>query len=365
MVKDPVPLDEIKQALVIKLRHHGDVLLSSPVFQVLKSRAPHIVIDALVYGETAEMLTLHPAIDTVHCIDRAWKIRGPVGQAAAEWRLLKTLRQRRYDLILHLTEHPRGAWLARLTGSRWAVAPRVGGRGGWWTQAFTHFFSTPPRGKRHAVELNLDALRRIGVYPEDAERNLHLVPGAPAEARVAQLLRAHGLSQKGFIHLHPASRWTFKCWTAQKTAQLIDRLEGDGRRVIVTGAPSRDEHAMIDRIVAACRCRPINLCGELSLKEMAALSSQAALFVGVDSAPMHIAAAMGTPTVALFGPSGEAEWGPWRVQAKVVASPRHACRPCGQAGCGGGKISDCMERIEVDQTLLAVNELLAAQVAPS
>ena len=118
---------------------------------------------------------------------------------------------------------------------------------------------------------------------------------------------------------------------------------------------------MVDRIIAACRHAPVDFCGQLSLKEMAALSAQAAIFIGVDSAPMHIAAAVGTPVVALFGPSGEAEWGPWRVRAQVVVSPSlsHTCRPCGQDGCGGGKISDCIVQIEVQQVLQAVNALLA------
>jgi heptosyltransferase-3 len=91
---------------------------------------------------------------------------------------------------------------------------------------------------------------------------------------------------------------------------------------------------------------------------MAALSARARLFFGVDSAPMHIAAAMGTPVVALFGPSGEHEWGPWRVPHRVVTST-HPCRPCGNDGCGGGKVSECITLLPVEQVRSAVNELLS------
>ncbi|MDE2586400.1 MAG: putative lipopolysaccharide heptosyltransferase III, partial [Betaproteobacteria bacterium] len=139
MVKDPVPLHQVRRALVIKLRHHGDVLLTSPVFSVLKQVAPHVEIDALVYADTAEMLTLHPAIAQVHTIDRKWKRLGPLGQLRAEWSLLQALRQRSYDLVIHLTEHPRGAWLARAVGATWAVAPKVKGRGRFWNRSFSHF----------------------------------------------------------------------------------------------------------------------------------------------------------------------------------------------------------------------------------
>lgn len=359
MVKDPVPLGEVRRALVVKLRHHGDVLLSSPVFSVLKAHAPHVEIDALVYADTAEMLTLHPAIGAVHTIDRQWKKLGPLAQFSAEWRLLQTLRARRYDLIIHLTEHPRGAWLTRLCGAHWAVAPRVAGRGGWWRNAFTHFYSAPRGGRRHTVELNLDALRSIGLYPVPNERRLSLQAGAAAEARVAALLREHGLAAGRYIHLHPASRWTFKCWPTERMAQLIDQLEGTGRRVVITAAPSGDERVMVERILAASQSCSVNLGGQLSLKEMAALTAQAELFIGVDSAPMHIAAAVGTPVVALFGPSGESDWGPWQVVSRVVASERHPCRPCGLDGCGGGKVSDCLEQLAVEPVLSAAQALLA------
>ncbi len=359
MVKDPVPLGEVRRALVVKLRHHGDVLLGSPVFSALKARAPHIEIDALVYADTAEMLALHPAIRQVHTIDRRWKKLGALAHAAAEWRLLQTLRNRRYDLVVHLTEHPRGAWLARLCGARWAVAPAAGRRGRFWQNSFSHFTGKPANALRHTVERNLDALRRIGLYPAADERALTLVPGQDAEERVTLLLRAHGVGANNFIHIHPASRWHFKCWTVEKMAALIDRLHDAGHTVVLSAAPDAEETAMLEAIQSQLRHPATSLAGQLSLKELAALAARARLFVGVDSAPMHIAAAMGTPTVALFGPSGDREWGPWGVPARVVASDAHPCRPCGIDGCGGGKVSDCLASLPVDRVHTAVLELLA------
>ena len=114
MLEDAIELNTIKRVLVIKLRHHGDVLLTSPVFQVLKNHAPHLDVDALVYHDTREMLTGHPAISEVFTIDREWKRMGLITQASREISLLRALRKREYDLVLHLTEHPRGAWLTRL-----------------------------------------------------------------------------------------------------------------------------------------------------------------------------------------------------------------------------------------------------------
>ena len=114
MLKDAVNLSALHRVLVVKLRHHGDVLLTSPVFTVLKNHASHLEVDALVYRGTEDMLSGHPAIHQVHTVDRGWKKQGPVGHLREEIRLLRTLRERRYDLLIHLTESSRGAWLAQV-----------------------------------------------------------------------------------------------------------------------------------------------------------------------------------------------------------------------------------------------------------
>ena len=361
MVNDAIDLNSIRRVLVIKLRHHGDVLLTSPVFSVLKNHAPHLELDALVYQETAQMLTLHPAIREVHGIDRNWKKLGLAAQAKAEWALLTTLRERQYDLIIHLTEHPRGAWLKFLTGARYGVARKLPDTGMWWRNSFSHLYATPrAANSRHSVELNLDALRRIGVYPNEGERKLTLVAGDQADTEIKQLLAQHGLQSKAFIHIHPTSRWLFKCWPAEKTTQLIGALQALGHAIVVTAAPDEKERALLDRILAPLQQPVVDLSGQLNLKQLAALTAQAQLFIGVDSAPMHIAAAMQTPVVALFGPSGENEWGPWQTLHRVITSS-HTCRPCGNDGCGGGKISECLTTLPMERVLTAAQELINAQ----
>ncbi len=353
MPKDAVPLGEIARALVVKLRHHGDVLLATPVLAVLKSHAPALEIDALVYDDTAPMLEGHPALSALHAVGRNWRSAGPLERLASEWRLLADLRARGYGLIVHLSEHPRGAWLARLLGARFSVAPRVPGRGRFWERSFTHFYALPANGRRHAVELNLDALRRIGIQPAIGGRRVQFVPGAEAEARVRALV-----PEGGFVQLHPGSRWSFKSWTAEGNAALLQRLAADGHRVVLTSAPAPQELALAAEIERRAPGAALNLAGRLSLKELGALAARARLFIGVDSMPMHLAAAMGTPVVALFGPSGEHEWGPWHVPHRVVASG-HPCRPCGNDGCGGGKVSECLTALPVDAVHAAARELLA------
>lgn len=369
MPADAIPLSQIRRILVTKLRHHGDVLLASPVFSALKAAAPLAQIDGLVYADTADMLSGHPGLDQLHAIDRAWKRLGLTGQAKAEWSLLKTLQSRQYDLIVHLTEHPRGAWLSRLLKPRYAVAPRVNGRGRFWKGSFTHFVSPiMGSGRRHVVEQNLDALRRLGMQPAQDQRALTFVPGADAEAHIAARLQSLGLEPGKFVHLHPPSRWHFKCWTAEGWANIIVRIRAAGWPVLLTAAPGAKEGHLIERIQTALAKRneppAASLAGALSLKDLGALTAQARCFAGVDSAPMHIAAAMRTPVVVLFGPSGEGHWGPWGTprighHQVITRSAQFNCRPCGLDGCGGGKVSECLTHITPDEVWAAITPLLS------
>ena len=220
MLEDAVNLESVRRVLLIKLRHHGDVLLCSPLPAALKSAAPHLEIDALVYAETAPMLSGHPALANLFSIDRGGRNLGWRQRAGAEWALVSRLRAREYDLVIHLTEHSRGAWLTRMLGPRYAVASQHHGRPRWWRNSFTHLYALPRGGRpRHRVELDLDALRRIGLHPPTSDRRLVLVPGALADQRAAELLAQNQLIAKRFVHIHAASRWQFKCWPADRVAQ--------------------------------------------------------------------------------------------------------------------------------------------------
>jgi heptosyltransferase-3 len=351
MVKDRVPLERLRRALVVKLGHHGDALLATPVLGTLKAHAPQLEVDALVYDDTAPMFEGNPALARLFKLGRAWRSDPPRSRLRNEWRLWRGLRERRYELLVHLSEHARGAWLARTLGAAYKVAPAALNRAAFWRRSFTHLYPVVRGGRRHQVELNLDALRRIGLQPEPALRKVLFVPGAAAEQRVSALVQAP------FVHIHPASRWRFKCWPAESNAELIDRLAAEGNQIVITGAP--DEVTFIAEIVHKLRvAKPLNLAGQLSLKELGALTARARLFIGVDSMPMHLAAAMGTPTLALFGPSGEHEWGPWNVERRIVTTT-HSCRPCGFDGCGGGKVSECLTFLPVEPVHAAARELLA------
>ena len=383
---DAIDLSSLGRVLVIMLRHHGDVLLTTPVYAALRACAPQVEIDALIYRETLPMLEFSPHLAQVHCIDRTWKRQGLGTQIANEWRLLRTLAARRYDLVIHLTNHPRGAWLVRLLKSgrfkpRWSVAPKLREPSRLWNGSFSHLYSNSssvgsgsPLGRRHVAEQNLDALRRLGISIGPAPP-LKMVPGVDGERDADNYLKRHSVDGD-FIFVQPTSRWLFKCWSVERNAELLSALLERGETIVLGCAPDTRERAMIRAIVdALCVGSNAALPENFKLADdggtlnrLAALIGRAKLFIGIDSAPMHIAAAMGTPIVALFGPSGEANWGPWHggsqfeseasPRSRVITSAAYACRPCGQDGCGGSKVSDCLTTLPVAQVLRAVDDLL-------
>ncbi|WP_207780124.1 putative lipopolysaccharide heptosyltransferase III [Pokkaliibacter plantistimulans] len=344
--------------LVIKLRHHGDVLLTSPVFQVLQNHYPHLEVDALVYDDTRPMLEHHPAVRQIHTVGREWKHFGPYAKFKAELALLRDLKLQRYDLVIHLTESRRGAWLCRMLKPRYAVVRRYENRRDkFWLNSFTHHYKSIGGNRRHTVEMHLDALRRIGLQASEDERRLVMCLDSEAEQRVNELFKLSKLKGR-YIHIHPTSRWLFKCWSVEKCSQLINRLSASGHQIVLTAAPSSDELKMIEQITSRLTMPIVNLSGQLRLQDLAVVVARARLFIGVDSVPMHIAAAQQTPCVTMFGPSGEVEWGPWQSPHQLITSDRHPCRPCGQDGCGNSKVSDCLEQLGLDRVVNAVQLML-------
>lgn len=122
-----------------------------------------------------------------------------------------------------------------------------------------------------------------------------------------------------YIVIQPTSRWFFKCWREDRMSALINALSAEGYAVVLTSGPDAREKKMVDTIIAGCpQARLHSLAGQLTLRQLAAVIDHARLFIGVDSVPMHMAAALGTPLVALFGPSKLTFWRPWQAKGEVI-----------------------------------------------
>ena len=332
-----------QKILVCMLRHHGDVLMTTPVFSALKRRFPSAHIDAYIYSETTPMLDGHPAVDGFVLYDKAWKKQSKIYKAWQELKLLWRIRKNRYDMVVNLTEGDRGALAAFVSGAgvRAGIDPEGGGMWGK-ARCFTHM-SKPVHGPRHAVERKLDVLRSLGIEDEDKELFF-------------QIDEAYEPPISEYVLIHPVSRWLFKCWPMEKVAALIDKLD---TQVILTSSPDRKELELLARLEELCP-GVINLGGKISLKQLGTLIAKSQLLVTVDSVPLHIASALKAPCVAIFGPTSEVNWAPYRnPHARVVTKPM-PCRPCFKAGCNDSGRSECLETLELEAVLDAVHSLKLA-----
>jgi heptosyltransferase-3 len=337
-------LGNVKKILVVKLRHLGDVLLTGPVFSALKQALPGVSIDAYLYREAIPMLEGHPDIDGFIGYDRSWKNGGFFSRMLKEIALLRQIRKGGYDLVINLTEGDRGIFAA--AASRAKIRVGFSPKGKWQKKVLTHIAKECPT-LRHTVERNLDVLRRIGIFPSEEARELSFhIPDSAFK-------RADALPP--FILIHPTSRWRFKCWPIPKMRELTMRLIADGKKIVFTSGPDSTERKMVEEITEGLDV--INLSGRVSLKELGGLIERAELLISVDSVPFHIASALKKPVVALFGPTSEVTWGPWRNPHARIVALKMSCRPCYLDGCGGSKRSDCLESISVEAVLSAVRFL--------
>jgi heptosyltransferase-3 len=355
---DGVDFSTVKRVLVIKLQHLGDVLVTTPIFSVLKQLHPEIDVDALIYTETVPMLSGNPWIDKIYEVDRSWKTQGLQRLTQQETQLLRQLKAGKYDLVINFTDRWRGAWLTRFINPRYSVSQKYSHkRGRWWMKSFTHLYSVPPKTPRHIVEVHLDALRRIGLLLLNADKKLTFNVGHDAELLTEQLLSEHRLESGGYIVVHPTSRWMFKGWSHSGFAEVFKQLTQAGYKLVLTSGPDLKEIDYVEKILELQEFEAVNLAGKLTLKELGGLIAKASCFIGLDSVSMHMAAALNTPCVALFGPSDERTWHPWLVRYEVI-SANYSCRPCNLDGCGSGKISECLQAIEPQKVVMAVQKLL-------
>jgi heptosyltransferase-3 len=262
-------------------------------------------------------------------------------------------------MVINLTEGDRGALLAFLSRAKYRLGFDTRGKGFLGKRnLFTHLQKTPdPR--MHVVDYNLEILRILGL--EAKEKDVSIYFSKQDEEKIEKIFGQHGIKKEELLVLiHPTSRWLFKCWEDKKTAAIIDYFQIKRKaRVFLTAAPVRKELEKVEKILQCTESEPVNLSGKLTLKELAALAKRCDLFFGIDSAPMHIAAAVKTPVIALFGPSGEFNWGPWG-EGHIVITKERDCRPCGRDGCDGTKRSLCLEEIEIDDVIEKINSRLEA-----
>jgi heptosyltransferase-3 len=304
--------DQVQRILVIKLRHFGDVLLITPLLGTLRANYPNALIDVLVYDGTEAMLAGNRDVYLAYTVDRSLKRQGCKAQYRGEKALWNSLRTGHYDLVINLSDQWRAALYCRFLKPTFSLGfgyPKRNNR--LWQACHSLLVPVVGHNQQHTVLNNLDILTPLALPA--------LITTVTQSYRqydideVDRLSRHHHLTD--FVLIQPTARWAFKTWSVAGFTQVINHLTASGETVVLTGGRTADEIAMIAAILAGCTLpqRVVNLVGRLDLPELAVLIDRAKLFIGVDSVPMHMAAALQTPSVVLFGPSNLQQWSPWQA----------------------------------------------------
>lgn len=353
--------------LIMKFRNIGDTLLATPLASNLKAHFKDCEIHFACNEGCEAMLEGNENIDKIHIYRRnSAKKAGFLKRIKTELGFLSELKAEHFDIAINATEGDRGAYLAFLSGAK----TRIGFDGGGLaskllTQAISQ--SSSPFGS-HTLEHDLALLSALGIEPKTKAVSL-------AFDDFGEFFSSQNALPSEFIHFHPMSRWLFKCPKDEIIADLLDFCELEmGKKCVVTCANDERELARCENILRLAKSEPKAFLGTLSLKKVAFLSSKARLFVGVDTAIMHMAAAVNTPVVALFGPSSAMSWGPWdnacehsgysakngiqHMGAHSVVQANWECVPCGIDGCNGSKKSRCLDEINTAK----IKELIKAKL---
>ncbi len=347
--------------LIVKLSSLGDVIQTLPVLSPLKQTFPDSYITWLVEEDTAPLLVDHPLIDKVIVFPKnTWRGAltriGTIPRCLGEMgRFMRQLRADHYDLVIDFQGLLKSGALTGL-----ARAARK--RGFSPTKEGSHRFLTErlpyPSSPMHSVDRYLMLVTSLGCTCQSPEfpvpiRQVH-------RSAVWNFLEEHNIEfDRPLVLLHPGTRWETKMWEENKWAALADMLNaGHDCDTVFTG--SQIEASLLDRIAGSMRTRALNSAGMWSLNELAFLQTQADVVVTPDSGPMHLAASVGTPVVALFGPTDPARTGPYGSCHTIITRDMD-CRPCFKRQCASKR---CMTEITPEEVRDAVIPYLLCSQKP-
>ena len=332
-----VSLTDIDRILIVKLRAIGDVLLSTVVIKNLRLAYPGAEITFLTEKASREVVDGNSALSSLIVLD-------PATTTAAG--LIFEIRRKRFDLVIDLFGNPRSALLTFLSGGR----HRVGYRFGW--RRFCYNLVVEPRGgKVHNTEFNLDALRAIGVPTSDSSPVFPVDDGANRFAEA--FFSEQGLRGRAIIAINAGGGWYTKRWGLRRFAEIGRKLcDRYNAVVLILWGPGEREDA--ESIFSLMQSGGVVI-PAATLKELAALLSRCTALVTNDSGPMHIAAAVGTPVLALFGPTNPELQGPVGERHEVVQNETLLCLGCNYTSCPIG--NPCMEELSVEAVLAGFHRL--------
>lgn len=347
--------------LLVRLREIGDVVFTTPAIRAVREQYPAAHLTYVVEPHAAPVVDRNPHIDQLIVAPRRRGVRGLLADVA----LGRSLRRQRFDLAIDFHGGPRAGLLTWLSGARERVGYEVTGR----SWIYTRRVSRPRALRaRHSVENQWDLLAALGIAALDRTRHPVEMAAEPEAAAAVQsrLAAAGAAATDRVVVIHVSAGNPFRRWPIDRFVALAARIaEQPDACVVITSGPSEQDAAL--QVVNGARSRlpgraanRVLACGEFSLAELRALVDRAALYIGGDSGPLHIAATSKVPIVALYGPTLPARSAPWRdpaIPAVAIEPGALPCRPCDQRACAPGDFR-CLTSIGEERVVEAAIKCL-------
>ena len=344
-------IKDIRNILLVQLGDIGDVVLSFPSIRALRENFPQANVIVAVMEKVGELIEDCPwasGVITINKSKRRWD-----QEITYQKDFFSRLRKYDFDLAIDLRTGQRGATLAFLSGARQRIGFYAYDGKLWRNKAFTNLALLKGRPGQHMAEYYLKLLTTYNIKTENIWPEIN-VPVEKQQVASALFKQEKISSDMPVIAIQPFSLWQYKEWETDKYIRLINWIGAEYKMpVIITGSP--DERKRAEKIIKDCKQDVFNLAGKTSIGIFAAVLKACSLFIGGDSSGIHIAAAVGTPTVSIFGPASSVAWAP-RGKGHMAVYKDLTCLPCNQKGCQGSGISRCLKELTVDEIMPVVKD---------
>lgn len=345
------------RVLFIRLRNLGEAVLDTANLRALKQFRPDLEITTLVEAIYTDLYAADPDISAIALLRKNTDNRSTFSSRLG---VIKEIRDRKFTAVINLHGGPTSAQLTFASGAKHRVAPAH------FRNGYAYNLRIPPvdeilqqpgvNQRLHTVENQFAEFHWLGLPGEQAApTHLHVVP-AMQETAQAKLSAADVDVAKPYAVLAPTNEFYTKRWMPERFAEIAEALIKRGLQIVMTGAPTEEQRAQLQAVQKATKHKLASL-SSLSIGELVAVIAGARLFVGNDSGPAHIAAAVKTPLVVLFGPASSVRWRPWRAPSELVQND-FACNPCSMYKCEAFAEPECIRSISVAQVATAIDKVL-------
>lgn len=343
-------MSDYRHILLIKPSSLGDIVHAMPTCAAIRLAYPKARLTWLVKREWAGL------VERIDGVDRVWSVEPTLAGWLSQ---VSPLRAEHFDLVVDLQGLFRSAAIGWLSGSPLLVGLANGREGSPW------FYSRRvpvPQAEMHAVDRCLLMAKAVGAAESGAPEFRFRIPQADHD-EVDRLLSRSGVTPgTSWVAMNVSARWPTKRWPAASFAEVADRLQQEGFGVVVMIGSSA-ERADVAAVSGRMKTSAIDLTGATIVGLLPALLSRASLLITNDSGPMHIAAAVGTPVVALFGPTSEVRTGPYGIGHSVLTG-NVSCRPCFSRTCHNPLQMECLRIVSPEQVLAAARAQRSFRMVP-